>query len=164
MTDEDTDSGDDGGDDVGGSVIASWSRRRKVGVAVLVVAVVLIGVFLFLSQPAPTEPDVEPSEKNTELYLTLADASITDAVVDITDERALVRYNVPEEMTKNESVYYTLGATATVADDSESIVLEVYRNNEGDERVTVSTEAVREFVRNESSLSDLQNEIERTDL
>lgn len=141
------------------------NRRRASVLGILFVILALLAVFWVLgASPTPDEEPVSPSEKNTELFYTLADASITDAVVDITDERALVRYNVPENMTKNESVYYTLGATARVANESERVVLEVFSENEPVERVEVRVEEVESYLSDETTLSDLEKEIERTDI
>jgi len=155
----------DGGDGNGEEEATPLNRRRAAAAGFfLVVFLVVVGVWVLGAPSTPDGEPVSPSERNTELFYTLADASITDAVVDITDERALVRYNVPENMTKNESVYYTLGATARVANESERVVLEVFRDNEPVESVEVRTEAVVSYLRDEASLSELKDEVDRTDM
>lgn len=140
-------------------------RRGKISLGVvLVIMLLVVSSLLVLSQPAPKEPGVEPSERNSILYHALANESITDAVVNITDERAFVRYNVPGNMSKNESIYYTLGAAARLASGSDRIVLEVYTDFEPDEKVVVSMDAANKFLTNEISTQEFRNEIQRSKL
>lgn len=163
-TNEENGSGDREAPEDGRVPIRMTRRGYAVVGIILLVLVLLSGVWVLGAPVTPESEPVSPSERNTQLFYTLADASITDAVVDITDARALVRYNVPDNMTKNESIYYTLGATARVANSSERVVLEVFRENEPVERVEVQTEEILSYLRGENSLSDLKSEMERTEI
>ena len=80
--------------------------KKKIVIPITVIAVLAIALCI-LSLPSQPEPEIIPNPLNTELYLALASVGIEDAVVDITPERALVRYNLPENMSK-ESVNYCL--------------------------------------------------------
>lgn len=154
-------------------VLSEIDRRGKTALVLGVVALLFLSGFLVYSQPSQSpsadtntesQQSIEPSENNSALYHALSDATIRDAVVDITEERAFVRYNVPAGMSKNESIYYTLGAAAAVASSSDRVVLEVYTNYEPNERVVVDMEAATAFRDNRTTAREFRNEIRRTEL
>lgn len=139
-----------------------WSRRRKVGVAFLAVFLVIAGALVVLAQPTPSEPPLNVSEQNSRVYAKLVDANITAAVVDINDSRALVRYEVPPEMSVEESEQYVMGAAASVAENASTIRLQVYDDFEKVEEVRVATGDVLAYRDNEISLDELKQRVERT--
>jgi len=159
---DDGDEAEEASDEGGRLGISSWSRRRKVGVAVLVLVVVLAGTLVVLAQPTPSEEPLNVSEQNSRVYAKLVDANITSAVVDINDSRALVRYEVPPEMSVEESEQYVIGATASVAEDTPAIRLQVYEDFEKIEEARVATEDVLAYRDGEISLDELEQRIERS--
>jgi len=149
--------------DEGGRLsISSWSRRRKIGVAVLVLVVVIAATLAVLAQPTPSEEPLNVSEQNSRVYAKLVDANITSAVVDINDSRSLVRYEVPPEMSVKESEQYVIGATASVAEEAPTIRLQVYDDFEKTEEVRVATKDVLAYRDGEISLDELEQRIERS--
>ena len=127
------------------------TRRRVFFVLLLAIAIAGVVVVLYPEEPAPT-----PSEQNTHLYTTLARAGIPDAVVDITDERALVRYEVPANATVRSSEWFVLARTAAAAPDSQLVVLQVYEDGRPVEQVTVETQAIKAFSDGELHLEELE--------
>lgn len=158
-----TETTDDSGETYDGEEeSSSWSRRRKVGVAVLAVLLVIGGTLVVLAQPTPSEEPLNVSEQNSRVYAKLVDANITSAVVDINDSRSLVRYEVPPEMSVEESEQYAMGATASIAEEAHTIRLQVYEDFEKVEEVRIATEDVLAYRDNEISLDELERRIERS--
>ena len=90
------------------------------------------------------EENLEIRTENTQLYAALVDAGIEDAVVDITDERALIRYNLllPATLNKEATRQYILSASAIIAPETDKIVIQTYVNYEPGEEITVNTKDV----------------------
>lgn len=80
-----------------------------------IIAIVAIALFI-LYHPSQPETEITPNPLNTELYAALVSIGIENAVVDITPERAFVRYNLPENMRKVN--YYIMGAAAAITNSS----------------------------------------------
>ena len=86
------------------------------------------------------EENLEIRTENTQLYAALVDAGIEDAVVDITDERALIRDNLlPARLNKEATKQYILSASAIIAPETDKIVIQTYVNYEPGEEITVNT-------------------------
>lgn len=79
----------------------------------LVLVIATVAVLYYL--PVPEEPSVEPKPKNSLLYAALAGMGIEDAVVDVIPQKVLIRYNLPENMSKEAIHYYIMGAAVTAA-------------------------------------------------
>lgn len=131
--------------------------KKKVAISITVIAILAISSYI-LSLPSQPEP-VTPYPLNTELYLALASVGIEDAVVDITEERALIRYNLPENMSKEAVNYYIMGAAATITNSSK-ILIQVYENFTPLEEVIVSTEDVLAFMNGTITYEELEKRIE----
>jgi len=82
-----------------------------------IIAIVAIALFI-LYHPSQPETEITPNPLNTELYAALVSIGIENAVVDITPERAFVRYNLPENMSKESVNYYIIGAAAAITNSS----------------------------------------------
>lgn len=131
-------------------------RYYAAGVTVLIL-VILVGVFLFLSQPVTPDGPLSPNPDNTELYRTLAQNGLNESVVDVTSNRALVRYERPENMSREQSVLFVFGAAAATAENSSRIVAEIYTEDlTRVYRASVETESVRAFVEERISYGELQ--------
>ncbi|RLI85044.1 MAG: hypothetical protein DRO98_07650 [Archaeoglobales archaeon] len=133
--------------------------KKKVAISITVIAILAISLYI-LSLPLLPEPEITTNPLNTELYLALASVGIEDAVVDITDERALIRYNLPENMSKESVNYYIMGAAATIAPNSSKIVIQVYENFTPVEEVVVSTEDVLTFMNETITHEEFEKRIE----
>jgi len=112
--------------DVGGNA------GRKIGV--LVAAVLLVGVAYLAFVPPPTA-----TPENEELYSALQSAGIEDALVDVTDDRVLVRYERPAGYDVRATNYLVLGAAAEAAPYTERVVVECYEGSTRVERVSANT-------------------------
>lgn len=136
-------------------------KRRYLAVGgIVAILVLLIGAFLILSQPVSPESTVEPNPDNAELYRTLAQNGINESLVDVTDERALIRYERPANMSREQSVLFVFGAAAATAENSSRIVAEIYTENlTRVYRATIDTDSVRAFVNDQISYQELQSEI-----
>jgi len=106
------------------------------------------------------EEPIRPNEANDKVYAGLVKLGIRDAVVDITPERALVRYNLPENMSKVEMRYHILWLIAGISPNSSKIVIQVYENFTPLEEVIVSTEDVLAFMNETITYEELQKRIE----
>ena len=105
---------------------------RKIGV--LVAAVLLVGVAYLAFVPPPTA-----TPENEELYSALQSAGIEDALVDVTDDRVLVRYERPAGYDVRATNYLVLGAAAEAAPYTERVVVECYEGSTRVERVSANT-------------------------
>jgi len=133
-----------------------WLMKLKL---MVLVAFLLILSLYFLSLESE-KPEITPNPLNIELYAALASVGIEDAVVDITQERALIRYNLPENMSKESVNYYIMGAAATIAPNSSKIVIQVYGNFEPLEEIVVKTEDVLAFMNETITYEELEKRIE----
>ena len=74
------------------------------GIIIMFTAFFVALVFGLLYEMCATNPKVEENieirEENTQLYAALVAVGIEDAIVDITDERALIRFNLPNNLNK----------------------------------------------------------------
>ena len=132
--------------------------KKKTIILVIIAIILLIALFIlsFSTQP---ESEITPNPLNTELYLALASVGIEDAVVDITPERALVRYNLPENMSKESVNYYIMGAAAAITNSSK-IVIQVYESFTPLEEVIVSIEDVLAFMNETITYEEFEKRIE----
>lgn len=112
------------------------NTRWILGLVVLMVAVLAVVGYLALV-PAPTA-----SPSNEELYSTLSSAGIEDAFVDVTEDRVLVRYELPTGYDQEATNYLVLGAAAEVAPYTEHIVVETYVDSTRVVRLTANTGGV----------------------
>lgn len=109
-----------------------WTTKRVLGGAVAAVLIVSAGYLAFV--PPPTA-----SPENEALYSALQSAGIDEALVDVTDDRVLVRYELPAGYDEEATTYLVLGAAAEVAPHTERIVVERYDGSTRLGRVTAKT-------------------------
>ncbi len=106
-----------------------WLFRIIIGILVLLV-LALGGLWAYSSlavRPAPEEPAVAAAA-NTSVFQAMAAGGIDNAVVDITPERALVRYNLPQGMDEAASWAYALTVLSSVAPYSQQAVVQIYQD------------------------------------
>ena len=102
------------------------------------------------------EENIEIREKNTRLYAALVAVGIEDAIVDITDERALIRYNLPPNLNAEATWYYIISASAIIAPETEKIIIQTYVNYEPREEVTVNTTDVIALMNEDITMEDFK--------
>lgn len=132
-------------------------NRRTTIIAITVVAVLgVAGGIWWLTQPVPSE-DVTAGETNTALYNQLSDAGIDGALVDVTDERALVRYDIDGDQSIEASQKAALTAAATVVTDDVPIVVETYQETDPVERLVLEPEDAAAYRDGELSPDELHD-------
>lgn len=114
------------------------SRILKILVALIIIIVlVIVGLFTYsLIRAGSPEDLVRVNELNTKVYIALNSGGIPDAVVDITSERAFVRFNLPDGMDEEVSWTYTLTMLSIITPEVEQAVVEVYKDFVPQTRVT----------------------------
>ena len=127
--------------------------KKKFLIPGLVLVLVIAAVAVLYYLPVVKDPALEPKAYASTLYTALAGTGIDDTVVDITPERVLIRYNLPENMSKEAVQYYIMGSAATAVPESSKIVIQTYENFEPVEEATVDTKDVLAFM-NESITFD----------
>lgn len=113
-----------------------WWLQKKVLVSAGVLALLFLAS-LALFWPA-SSMSIGADPVATEIAADLAEGGIEDALVDVTDERALVRYDPPSDMNTEESWLVVLDSLQANAVDSELAVLQVY--DTGDPRQEVEAD------------------------
>lgn len=130
------------------------------------ILVLLVSGFMLVSQPTQPDASVDPSRDDSAVYTRLAASGIADAVVDVTDDRALIRYEVPENASVDRSKYAVIGIVATTtanqsvtAHDPDRIVVQVYEDYDPVEELRVETEIARRYAAGDRSLDELKEAI-----
>ncbi len=129
-----------------------------------VILVVLIGAFLFLSQPQERVDAPQVKEVNSEVYAQLRSNGISDAVVDVTSERALVRYELPDDMEKDQATYLVLGFISSANVSSNEAVVQVYDDYEPVEEWRVSVNSLETYQQGNLTFSEFENSITKEDI
>ena len=109
------------------------------------------------------EENLEIRNENTQLYAALVDAGIEDAVVDIADERALIRYNLPPNLNMEATRNYIISASAIIAPETDKIVIQTYVNYEPREEITVNTTDVIALMNEGITMVDFQERVKVSD-
>jgi len=124
-------------------------------------------VFGLLYEMSATNPEVEENieirEENTQLYAALVAVGIEDAIVDITDERALIRFNLPNNLNKEATWYYIMSASAAIAPETDKIIIQTYENYERREEVTVNTTDVIALINGSITMEEFQKMLKVSD-
>lgn len=132
-------------------------QRRPLLLGTLaLVAVVAAGLVLAVALPVDDPP--APSDPESDLYRTLAAAGFDDAVVTVSDERVLVRYNHPEGENLTEARRFVVRRAAAAAPGTSAVVVQVYRDYEPYQEVTVPTATVQAYNRGAVPASELAAE------
>ena len=136
-----------------------------IGVAIFSMAVMagLVHETFVTESREVVEENLEIRSENTQLYAALVDAGIEDAVVDITDERALIRYNLPPNLNMEATWYYIISASAIIAPETDKIVIQTYVNYEPREEITVNTTDVIALMNEGITMVDFQERVKVSD-
>ena len=124
---------------------------KKILVTILVLSVIAAAALFFLSQPDAQAKEVELEDKNSAIYSLLVAGGIKDALVDATQERVIVDYELPFSMDKQASWFYVMGSVAAVSSSSEMIVLQASQGGIASEKMTVKMADALDFLNNKTS-------------
>lgn len=101
-----------------------WWRRKKTLIPAGILAILFLASLALFWPASSTSFEADPVA--TEIAADLAADGIEDAVVDVTDERALVRYSLPADMSAEESWLAVFDSLLEHAPDADLAVLQVY--------------------------------------
>ena len=134
-----------------------------------IIILALMGVVLFsgCSQQSSSN-DIIISEKDKEniqiekqsyIYSNLNATGIT-SLVDITDQRVLVRFSEPDDTEKEKVYYLVFGLAARASPVSTNIQIETYKNGKLLETVTVKMSYVLDLLNEKITLDEFKNKID----
>lgn len=132
-----------------------WWLQKKVLVSAGVLALLFLAS-LALFWPA-SSMSIGADPVATEIAADLAEEGIDDALVDVTDERALVRYDPPSDMNTEESWLVVLDSLQANAVDSEMAVLQVYDTGDPRQEVEADMDDVESYFDARISWDELRN-------
>lgn len=137
-----------------------------IGLCLVAVAVLLIGACggedAESDYRASAVQPVVIDERNDFVYSALAAAGIEKALVDVTDDRTIVDYELPIDLEKEVALFYVLGAAARYTNSESSITTTVFKDSKVSEESTVTTKHLLAFLNEEISLQECQERIVRT--
>ena len=117
--------------------------KKKIALLVMALIILIVGAYLFL--PAPTG-EVVLNEKNSEIYSLLVAGGINESMVDATQQRVMIQYDLPEELDKEASWYFAMGAAAASSPESEKIIVQALVGGNPTEKVSVKTKDVLDYL------------------
>lgn len=131
---------------------------KKLIIAAMAVVLLAAAVLYFMPKPAqpqdgtpPTytanaSQSVEVNDKNSVVYSLLVAAGIKDAFVDASGEKAVIAFEIPKNVSSEASVYYALGAAASVLQTSKEITVKVFEDGKQKIQATAQTKDVKDFI------------------
>ncbi len=117
--------------------------KKWIALLVLGLIVVVVGGLMFL--PAPTG-EVVLNEKNSEIYSLLVAGGINESMVDATPQRVLIQYDLPEDLDKEASWYFAMGAAAAASPESQKVIVQAFVGGNATEKVSVKTKDVLDYL------------------
>lgn len=130
-------------------------KQLAIGIVALFV---IIGVIVMLLPVS--EAEVLPSEANSHIYSLLVAANIEEALVDSTNERTIVSYDLSDNMEKEVSWFYVMGAVASVVPQSKRIEIQAFVNGEPTESITVQMADALDFANNRISEEEFRTKLQ----
>ena len=121
-------------------------KQAAIGIVVLLAILAVVIVIL----PVGGE-QVVASDANSHIYSLLVAGGIEEALVDSTLKRTIVSYDLPQNIGKEASWYYVLGAVASVAPETKRIELQAFVNDQPTEQLIVQMRDVEDFRSNRIS-------------
>ncbi len=105
---------------------------------------------------AETEPDADVAAKNTALFESLATAGIEDAAVDVQQNLILIAFELPSGMNEEKAAYYAIGAATNLANNDQTIKVEVF-NGSASTIYSVDSQTAKKFVSGEISSEEFNS-------
>lgn len=101
----------------------------------------------------------ETIEKQTIIFNYLESVGISNALVDVTSQRVLIRYELPEDIEKEKTYYFAMAVSAKICPGSEDIKIEAFKEFELLETVSVKTSDVLDLVEDKTSINTFKDRI-----
>src|SRR3989344_2123975 len=134
--------------------------NKKIIIAILIVAALVAGA-AYLRGLFDEKAAVVIDKVNDAIYAALAAAGIENELVDVTDARTIVDYEVPGGMNKEVALFYVLGAAAQYATAESIITATLFENGSASEESTVSVQDVLAFLNEEIGIQEFREKITR---
>lgn len=154
-------------DEAGKSARIPRSRKRKILIGAGVILLVAMMAIIILARPVVLQDVPTAQEANARIFDLLVSGGVTESMVDVTPERVLVRYNLPVDAEAHDeewAFWFTVGAVHEVAPDSAFLVLQVYRDFEPVEEVTMAMADVTELLAGTIDQEEFESRMERRDI
>ncbi|QLC50580.1 hypothetical protein HWN40_10225 [Methanolobus zinderi] len=97
------------------------------------------------------------------IYESLTFQGIDDAVVEVTDEQVLVRYDQPSVKSDTDALLtwlYIMGVAAETAPDTELVIIEMYDGNDPLYEVTVQTADIQDYLDSTTTLDEFRKKVD----
>lgn len=130
---------------------------RKWIMFILIFVLIIIAFFLYVYWPV-SEREVSLEPRNTIVYGALAEVGISDALVDITDERTIVAYVLPTGMDPESANLYIIGAVISSA-NSEKLIIRRFEDEKIAEELSVNLDDVKLALNQTISIEELMTKI-----
>ena len=124
----------------------------------------LVTVFAVVGASVDEQTAVVIDERNDAIYAALVSVGIENALVDVTDERTIIRYEVPNDMNKEAALYYVIGGAARYAIPGSTITATLFENESASEESTVSVKDVFAFLNKKITEKKFSGRINRKNL
>lgn len=132
-------------------------KSRKWIIFILILALIIIAFFLYVYWPV-SEREFSLESRNTIVYGALAEVGISDALVDITDNRTIVAYVLPTEMDSESANLYIMGAVASSA-NSEKLIIRRFENEKIVEELSINLNDIKLALNKTISIEELMTKI-----
>ncbi len=130
-------------------------NKKLIALIIAITAVVAFLLFIYV----PSQPELELNAQNSDIYSLLVAGGIKNALVDVTQEQVIVSYDLPENIGKEASWYYVMGAVAGVAPNSENLKIQSFVNDEPTEEVTVKIKDIQDYMDGKITDSTLKSKL-----
>jgi hypothetical protein len=142
----------------GGRSLPTPGAAGKVLLALALVVAAAAGAFWYLSEPADPGPKVRPEAAQTEIHDALDPFGYPAVLVDVTEERVLVRYEQPGNLSADLAYALARDTAALHANATDRVVVEAYDGYEPWRRWEVPTDVVLGFLEGDVSAAELEDE------
>ncbi|WMW23129.1 hypothetical protein RE476_04685 [Methanolobus mangrovi] len=97
------------------------------------------------------------------IYESLAFQGIDDAIVEVTEEHVLVKYDQPPVKSDTDALiiwFYIMGIAAETAPDTDEVIIEMYDGTEPLYEVTAQTSDIRDYLDSYMTLEDFKAKVD----
>lgn len=143
------------------------SFLKTIILLVVVVLAVIVGAFLYLSQPAAPAQNYEEQvpqafrSQNADLAGALYTGGIIDPFVDVNNERAYVAYELPAGYDPEATQRFVIGASADAAPNTAKLIALQYSAGNPALQWTVQMSDFKAFMNAQLTVEQLEEKIEK---
>lgn len=143
------------------------THKEKTTTVVVFISILLLSGCLSEVEKRIQKGEVEQAkenlvEKNSMIYLALVEAGFEDTLVDVTNERILIRIKLGPKTNEHVAVFAALTAAATVSPETPLIVVQLVEGKKINKEIRVETSKVIKMIEGESDPQKLVGEMSIT--